>query len=75
MKPSFAINVHTNWKLPAQNAGRACWVVIGTLCGGAVQSEFADKLGNCMKCDFYKLVQKEQSSNFQIGENILEKLV
>lgn len=29
------------------NAGRACWVVAGSLCGVKVQGEFAQKLGNC----------------------------
>ena len=28
-----------------RDAGRACWVVAGTLCGGNVQGMFAEKLG------------------------------
>jgi hypothetical protein len=35
------------------NAGRACWVVAGTFCEGEVQGTFAQKLGDCMKCDFF----------------------
>ncbi len=43
-----------------RNAGRACWVVAGTLCGGSVQGTFASKLDNCMSCDFYQQVRAEQ---------------
>jgi len=34
--------------------GRLCARVAGTLCGGKVQGTFAQKLGNCMQCEFYK---------------------
>ena len=44
------------------NAGRACWLVAGTLCGGEVQGSFAQKLGTCMECHFYKQVQTEEGS-------------
>lgn len=40
-----------------RNAGRACWVLAGTLCGGKVQGTFAAKLANCMDCEFYKSVR------------------
>ena len=36
-----------------KNAGRTCWAIAGTLCGGKVQGTFALKLGNCMNCQFY----------------------
>jgi hypothetical protein len=57
-----------------KNAGRACWAVAGTLCGGVVQGTFAMKLGNCLKCDFYKLVTKEEGSKHQKAKDILKKL-
>jgi hypothetical protein len=41
-------------------AGRVCWAVAGTMCGGEVQGSMAAKLGNCLKCDFYKLVAREE---------------
>ena len=44
-----------------QNGGRVCWVVVGTLCGGEVQGEFATKLANCVTCDFYNKVLNEES--------------
>ncbi len=34
--------------------GEACWYVAGTLCGGQVQGTYAEKLGNCRKCEFYE---------------------
>ena len=47
-----------------KNGGRACWAVCGTLCGGEVQGTFADKIGNCKVCDFYKLVWNENLDDF-----------
>ena len=43
-----------------KKAGRACWVVAGSLCGGKVQGTYAQKLHNCWKCDFMNLVKTEQ---------------
>ncbi len=45
-----------------QNAGRACWVVAGSLCGGKVQGAYAQKLLNCWKCDFMNAVKKEEDA-------------
>ena len=42
------------------NGGRECWVLAGTLCGGKVQGTFAEKLGNCQKCEFYQGVMCEE---------------
>ena len=42
------------------NAGRACWAIAGTLCGGKVQGEFAMKIANCVSCDFYEVVLNEE---------------
>lgn len=46
-----------------QNAGRACWVVAGSLCGGKIQGAFAEKLNSCWKCDFLNTVKKEEDSS------------
>jgi len=43
-----------------KNAGRACWAIAGSLCDGTVQGTYAQKLGDCWKCDFMKLVKKEE---------------
>lgn len=47
-------------KCPAviQHAGRSCWLVAGTLCGGKVQGDFAQKIDSCKACEFYIKVKK-----------------
>jgi len=56
------------------NAGRACWVVAGTMCGGQEQGSFAKKYHNCEKCDFFQQVQKEEGPNYQLSILLLEQL-
>ena len=46
------------------NAGRACWAIAGTLCSGEVQGTYAEKLGNCMQCDFYAFVRGQERHQF-----------
>ncbi|TBR15864.1 hypothetical protein EPO66_05365 [bacterium] len=38
--------------------GRDCWAIAGTLCGGQVQGTYAEKEGNCQKCEFYQKVNR-----------------
>jgi hypothetical protein len=40
--------------------GRICWALAGTLCGGKAQGTFAQKLENCIACEFYQLVHTEE---------------
>lgn len=47
-----------------KNGGRFCWAVTSTLCGGIQQGTFARKLENCLKCDFFLKVQKDEGRNF-----------
>lgn len=63
-----------------KNAGRACWVVAGSLCGGKIQGTYARKLLNCWRCEFMnsvKLDEESTSSGFshtRLGmERALEK--
>jgi hypothetical protein len=42
-------------------AGRACWAIGGTFCGGEVQGIFAKKLADCIDCKFYRLVHQEET--------------
>jgi hypothetical protein len=49
-----------------KNAGRSCWVVAGTFCGGEVQGSFARKYRNCGKCNFYIKVRMEEGINFRM---------
>ncbi len=45
-----------------KNAGRACWVVAGSLCGGKIQGTYAAKLLNCWRCEFMNKVKQEEES-------------
>ncbi len=69
-----AIEIKVNRVNGGKNGGRACWVIAGTLCGGKVQGLFANKLANCLECDFYKNVLNEQGKDLQSASEILKKL-
>jgi hypothetical protein len=34
-----------------------CWYVAGTMCGGRVQGEYAQKIGNCRNCDYFLYIR------------------
>jgi hypothetical protein len=53
-----------------RNGGRICWALTGTLCGGRVQGTFAEKLLNCMDCEFYQLVKAEEGANFKSAKDL-----
>ena len=53
------------------NAGRACWIIAGTYCGGKVQGNYAAKLGNCANCAFFKQVLEEEETTLQDATNLL----
>lgn len=36
-----------------------CWLKVGTLCGGKVQGEFAQKYKTCFDCDVFKTISQE----------------
>ncbi len=57
-----------------KNAGRACWIVAGTLCGGKEQGTFAQKYHNCEKCDFYQMVKQEEGMRFTLSIVLIQKL-
>jgi len=61
-------------------AGRACWAVAGSLCGGKIQGTYAQKLNNCWRCEFMNLVKREEEpsqygfSHTRLGiEHVLKK--
>lgn len=45
-----------------KNAGRFCWAVAGTFCGGTVQGTFADKRESCLSCGFFNTVRAEEGT-------------
>jgi hypothetical protein len=57
-------------------AGRACWAVVGSFCGGKIQGTYAAKLKDCSKCDFMALVKREEALTplgFSIMRHDIEK--
>ena len=52
-------------------AGRTCWAVAGTMCGGEVQGSFARKYKDCGLCDFYNAVREEEGDNFILTIDLL----
>ncbi len=56
------------------NGGRCCWAIAGTLCGGEQQGSFSQKLGDCLKCDFYNKVRDDEGELFETTRIILEKI-
>ncbi len=64
-----------------KNAGRACWAVAGSLCGGKVQGNEEQKRTACWECDFLHLVRKEEEttpsgfSHTRLGmDRVLQKM-
>jgi hypothetical protein len=45
----------TNCPAYKNECGR-CWLIAGTMCGGAVQGKFADKYHSCTTCEVYQKV-------------------
>lgn len=57
-----------------KDAGRACWVLAGTMCGGKVQGTFAQKYENCELCDFFRSVKEEEGPAYQLSIILLNKV-
>jgi hypothetical protein len=45
-----------------KNAGRFCWAVAGTFCGGKAQGSFAEKRESCLSCSFFNKVRAEEGT-------------
>lgn len=57
-----------------ENAGRVCWAVSGTMCGGKSQGSFVGKIKDCLCCDFYQVVKTEEGEKFESIDSILNRL-
>jgi hypothetical protein len=57
-----------------RNAGRACWVLAGTMCGGQTAGTFASKFRNCQQCPFYALVKREEHPDFKLSALLLAEI-
>ncbi|MBF0350845.1 MAG: ATP-binding protein [SAR324 cluster bacterium] len=51
------------------NGGRVCWAINGTFCGKKNHGHAKHENG-CEQCDFYKLVNQEESEHFDPGVQI-----
>ena len=69
-----AKEIRVNGVHGGRNGGRCCYALAGTLCGGKIQGTFATKLTNCMQCEVYKLILKEESTNRKNTTEILALL-
>lgn len=56
------------------NAGRACWIIAGTFCGGKVQGEYALKIENCADCEFFKKVIEEEHTDLYEATILLQAM-
>lgn len=54
--------------------GRSCWAIAGTYCKGKVQGTYAQKLGDCLKCDFHTFVRHQQREEYVKTRQILDIL-
>lgn len=57
-----------------KNAGRACWIIVGTLCKGKVPETFFEKYRICVECDFYNKVREEEGIKFILAPFLLKKV-
>lgn len=69
-----ALEVRLHGVHQGRNAGRACWVVAGTMCEGRVEGTFATKFDTCAMCDFYQRVKREESPAFMLSASLLRLL-
>jgi len=57
-----------------KNAGRSCWVVSGTVCGGQLQDSISEKIKDCLDCDFFSSVLTEERESFVHSQELLDLL-
>lgn len=53
-------------------AGRFCWAIAGTFCDDRIAGTFAEKMQDCLQCEFFKLVGAEEGRNFVITRTRFE---
>lgn len=68
------VNTATHGINDGINGGRACWIIEGTQCEGERQGSYAQKIGKCMKCDFYATVRQEQGEKYNSSREIIRQL-
>ena len=56
-----AVEVNVDGVNGGKNGGRTCWTIAGTFCGGEATCATARQLLNCMECEFFKMVAREET--------------
>ena len=56
------------------NAGRACWVVAGTISQSRPQGIFAMEHNNCLECDFYNSVREAEGPAMEMSLVLFNKI-
>ncbi len=69
-----ADNTDLNGINDGTNGGRACWAIAGTYCRNEIQGTYAQKLGDCLKCDFHTFVRQQQRTAYVRTRQILDVL-
>jgi hypothetical protein len=69
-----AVDERVNGFNGGMNAGRACWAIAGTYCGGTPKGIYALKLKDCLACDFHELVIKEENKNYKNVSILFKKI-
>jgi hypothetical protein len=57
------------------NAGRACWVVDGTMCDDKIGGTFTQKYEKCSICDFHIQVRRDEVHNIQLPSTLYLRLL
>lgn len=55
------------------NAGRVCWAVVGTLCQDCVKTDLAIKYQDCLKCDFFEYVRKQEGKELNVFDEVYRR--
>jgi hypothetical protein len=62
-----------------QNAGKSCWLVVKTLCGGEVHGKHTERIKSCEGCSFYiyahVLLSRPSSAHQPYNDTRLEKVL
>lgn len=66
-----AIESRLDGVLGGSNGGRCCWIVAGTFCRGEIQGTFARRYATCKECEFFRLVQTEESPFLWHADSLL----
>lgn len=50
-----------------KNGGRICWAIPHTYCEGQIQGEVEQKRVNCVGCEVYETIEREEGANFYLA--------